>query len=155
MTKTCIVASAIILEENMAILQRNDSLKKWMLPGGHFHDDETPENAIKRIAEEMTGENIELIDYTKRKKDEDMPLNLSVNPITILVENIAYEDGKHNHIDIVFIAKLKNKSKSPTHTQKVVRWFPLSELGGIEIDSKVEEVIERASSYLYNNIDNH
>ena len=154
MTKTCIVASAVILEENMVILQRNDSLKKWMLPGGHFLNDEPPENAIKRIVEEMTGENIELIDYTNRKKDEDMPLNLSLNPITILVENIAYEDGKHNHIDIVFIAKLKTKSKSLIHSQKDVRLFPISEMRGIEIDSKVVEVIERASSYLYNNNDN-
>jgi ADP-ribose pyrophosphatase YjhB (NUDIX family) len=148
MTKTCIVASAVILEENMVILHRNDILKKWMLPGGHFLNEETPENAIKRIVEEMTGENIELIDYTNRKKDEDMPLNLSLNPITILVENIAYEDGKHNHIDIVFIAKLKNKSKSLIHSQKDVRLFPISEMRGNEIDSKVVEVIERASSYL-------
>ena len=74
MTKTCIVASAAILEGNMAILQWNESLKKWMLIGGHFRNDETPEEGIKRIVKEKTDETIELIDYTKREKDQDMPL---------------------------------------------------------------------------------
>ena len=152
MTKTCIVASAAILEGNMAILQSNDSLKKWMLIGDHFRNDETPEDGIKRIVKEKTDETIELIDYTKREKDQDMPLKLSINPITILVENLNYEDGRHNHIEIVFSAKLKNKSKTLISSQKNVRWFPIDEMRDIEIDPKVLEVIERASSFIYDSI---
>lgn len=154
MVKTCIVVSAVILEGNMAILQMNSSLKKWMLIGDHFGGSESPEDAIKRIVKEKTHEEIDLIDYTLRQRDDTIPLKLSINPITILIENMTYEDGKHNHIDIVFLAKLKNNSKSLISSDRDLRWFPISEMGDNDVDPKVVEVIERASSYIYDYMDN-
>src|SRR5579864_698838 len=117
-------ATAYIIDQGKVLLLMHPKLKKWLPPGGHIEENETPPECAKREAQEETGLEIELIEQ------ENLWLNFwnasSIErPYLCLLENIPAHGDKpaHQHIDMIYLAKPLRGT-----LMEGVRWFSLEEV---------------------------
>lgn len=119
-------ATAYVIHDEKVLLHYHAKLQKWLPPGGHVEENETPVECAIREAYEETGLHIALI------PDEhlwiDRPNAKSCErPFLCLLENIpAYKDTPaHQHIDQIFVARPLSGTLHPVET---IRWFTLEEV---------------------------
>jgi 8-oxo-dGTP pyrophosphatase MutT (NUDIX family) len=117
-------ATAYIIDQGKVLLLMHPKLKKWLPPGGHIEQSETPPECAKRETLEETGLEIELI------PQENLWLNFwnasSIErPYLCLLENIPAHGDKpaHQHIDMIYLAKPLRGTLLDG-----VRWFSLEEV---------------------------
>jgi 8-oxo-dGTP pyrophosphatase MutT (NUDIX family) len=117
-------ATAYIIDQGKVLLLMHPKLKKWLPPGGHIEQNETPPECAKREAQEETGLEIELIEQ------ENLWLNFwnasSIErPYLCLLENIPAHGNTpaHQHIDMIYLAKPLRGT-----LLEGVRWFSLEEV---------------------------
>ena len=99
-------ASAFIInpETKKILLVKHSDYDKWVQPGGHIEDDETPEEAAVREVFEETGLKITLIgEHFPREEDLIRPLGIQCN---------RKQDG-NRFIDIIYAAKPNNPEENP------------------------------------------
>jgi 8-oxo-dGTP pyrophosphatase MutT (NUDIX family) len=88
-----------------------------MQPGGHIDEGEMPVEAAIREVFEETGVVCE-------------PLNENLSPIDIdlheIPENTKKGEGKHLHIDLLFLLRVLEEGDSPEDIQKT--WLPLDQV---------------------------
>src|ERR1700730_4316464 len=96
-------ATAFVIHDQKVLLLYHAKFNKWLPPGGHVEENETPVTCAIREAYEETGLHIELI------QDEhlwiDRPNARSCErPFLCLIENVpAYGNSPaHQHIDQIF-----------------------------------------------------
>ena len=123
-------ATAYILDDHKTVLIYHPKHKKWLPPGGHLHENETPPECALREAKEETGLDIVLI------RQENLWLDFwnasSIErPYLCLLENIPAhgETPAHQHIDQIFLAKPVGGALLPS-----AQWFTLSEIEKLEDD---------------------
>jgi ADP-ribose pyrophosphatase YjhB (NUDIX family) len=105
----------------------------WLPPGGHVDENELPSKCILREYKEETGLNIELIGKEERLGN----VKRLIQPNHIQLEDI--EEG-HQHIDLVYFAKLKNPNQTTAIKKdevKDIKWFSEEELNSDEISDEV------------------
>ncbi|HSX26546.1 MAG TPA: NUDIX domain-containing protein [Chlamydiales bacterium] len=125
-------ATVYIVHENRVLLHHHLKLGKWLPPGGHVEENETPPEAAKREAQEETGLEIEFIEQENLKvkayNAESFP-----RPFLCLLENIPAhkEKGAHQHMDMIYIARPVNYSGGAIEG---FRWFNATEVAEIEED---------------------
>ena len=116
-------ATAYILQQQQTLLLFHKKFNKWLPPGGHVEQDETPPQAAKREVKEETGLEIEFI--LQENVWIDYPHATSIErPYFCLLENIAahQEKAAHQHIDFIFLAK---PLSSPLSLPANCEWFDL------------------------------
>ncbi len=59
--KKCITASCVVVRGKKALLIKHKKLGKWLYPGGHVNDGETPVEAALRETAEETGFNVVIV----------------------------------------------------------------------------------------------
>lgn len=138
-------ATAFIVDGNRTLLLWHKRLARWMPPGGHIDEHETPEEAAKRECKEETGLDVQIVgdtqaDLFEKNRDEGRMLT---KPIAMLMENIPASKERnepaHQHMDFLFIAKLVDP------TQKVVmsdesremRWFTKQEIEKLDESTEI------------------
>ena len=83
-------ATAFVIDSNKRVLLLwHRRLERWMPPGGHVDEDETPEDAAKRECKEETNLDVEIVgdaqdDLFVGNPDEGRMLK---KPIAMLLEN--------------------------------------------------------------------
>lgn len=122
-------ATVYIVDEQKVLLLFHPKLQKWLPPGGHLEEGETPPSAAKREVLEETGLDIEFI------RQENLWINRfnakSIErPYLCLLENVPkWQDvPEHQHIDFIFVAKPKEKSLLKKDPPPLLRWFTLEEV---------------------------
>lgn len=118
------VASVYIVHEGKVLLVHHRKLGMWLPPGGHIDGIELPTETAVREAKEETGMDIEIIG-DEEQYERVMTL---AHPKFVQLEDI--EPG-HQHIDIIFFAKLKNPSQEIVFNEREsndARWFAREEL---------------------------
>jgi 8-oxo-dGTP pyrophosphatase MutT (NUDIX family) len=100
-------ASVYLLDNQKVFLSFHRKLQKWLPPGGHVEQNETPSEAAQREVKEETGFDISFI------CQENIHINYwnaksIARPYLCLLEEIpAYREiPAHQHIDLVYIAKV-------------------------------------------------
>ncbi len=126
-------ATAYIIEQGRVLLLQHPKLKKWLPPGGHVEDNETPPECAKREAKEETGLEIELI------RQENLWLDFwnassFERPYLCLLENIPAHGDKpaHQHIDMIYLAKRVQGTPFPE-----TKWFSLEEIEQMADDNEI------------------
>lgn len=112
-------ASVFILRDEEVLFMKHKKLGKWIQPGGHIEEDETPDQAAKREAKEETGYNITFTDGNQPdsfSKEEDLPTPFNVN-IHRIEEN-------HLHCDFMYKASPKSKTEAThSHEHSGLKWL--------------------------------
>lgn len=132
-------ASVYILQESQVLLHFHKKLGKWLPPGGHLEENETPPECAIREALEETGLHVELI------RDETLWVNCwnassFERPFLCLLENIpAYKDQPaHQHVDFIYLGRPIGGSLDPDAiVQTQLRWFTLDEVLALKTDEEI------------------
>ena len=135
----CASAYTIDFESKKVLLMYNKNLNKWLQPGGHIENMETPEEAAIRETFEETGIKIEIIGPTFNNK--------KYQPIAI--EHYINKVG--DMIDIQFLAKPINKELINNENNNTI-WFDIDKLSDeetVEDDIKIK-VIDLYNKYKSN-----
>lgn len=127
-------ASACIVDEEKKkiLFIHHKKLNKWLFVGGHIEANEDPESAVKREVKEETNLDIELLGE-RYPREEDY-----IRPFAIQ-KNVINED--HIHIDIFYVALLKNKGQLKINENEVLnyRWFTKEEILSEDFDTFIEK----------------
>ena len=140
-------ATAFVIDSKKRVLLLwHHRLQRWMPPGGHVEDDETPEDAAKRECKEETNLDVEIIgddstDLFKKNPDEGRMLK---KPIALLLENIpAYEvrnEPAHEHMDFLYLARPIDETqllKLDEEEGREMRWFTKEEIGKLNEQTEI------------------
>ena len=121
-------ASVFVIDKSRKkiLLVKHKKFNKWVQPGGHIEEDETPEEAALREVYEETGLKVKLIgERFPRESDFIRPLAIQKNR------------GKNDdlHIDVVYVAEAAS-SQEILHDENEsydIGWFTRSDLNNIPV----------------------
>lgn len=132
------VATVYVIEDQRVLLIKHPKLGKWLPPGGHLEEGETPDLCALRELEEETGIKGEVVSSSplafKYWNAKTIP-----SPFLLLLEEIPAwkEQAAHQHIDHVFLGRV---IEIPSHLGPMVcRWFSLEEIETLEDDVEIFE----------------
>ena len=124
-------------------------LKVWLPPGGHIEENELPDDAVLREILEETGVVAKIVSNKRMLclSNDNNCRELEL-PFTILLEDIE-NDGKHNHIDMVYVCLAINNELKPNKTEvDGIGWFTFDEINYMKTYSNVKEAIFKAIEYM-------
>lgn len=121
-----------VFHEDKTLLISHPKFKKWMPPGGHLEENETPPEGAKREVLEETGLNIEFFDQENLWLESAHAKSLERPYLCLLEEVPSFGDKPaHQHIDLIYLAKPLSliPSIEPAHPN---RWFSWEEIEALE-----------------------
>ena len=112
-------------EDKRILLVKHKKFNKWVQPGGHIEDEETPEEAALRETYEETGIKVKLLgDRFPREDDFIKPLGIQKN---------RNKEGDV-HIDIIYAGVPVNEVEGHISDESIdLHWFTRKELDYIDL----------------------
>ena len=148
-------ATAFIVDSKQrTLLLWHKRLKRWMPPGGHVDENETPEQCAQRECKEETGLDVEIVgdaqeDLFATCTEEGRMLK---KPIAMLLENIPASEERgepaHQHMDFLFLARPLDEAQDLDHTNDEstdMRWFTKTD---VEALSEAKEIFGNVKAYI-------
>ncbi len=136
MAKKCIVAGGILIEEGKVLLIHHEKLGKWLYPGGHVEENETPREAAEREFLEETGLKVKVIG--EEFVTGDPLVTPEPMPLTISLETVKYPDQTHLHYDMIFLTKRIGGEL------REGRWFSYDEVQMLDTYDNVRSILKMA-----------
>lgn len=140
------MTSVYLLHEGKTLLLKHPKLGKWLPPGGHVEENETPTCAARREVMEETGLELEFL-QDEHVWIEQWNARSFERPWMCLLEEIPEHKGKpaHQHIDLIYVARpvggVEARGADP------MRWFSLEEVLELESDMEIfaetQEVLQK------------
>jgi len=148
-------ATAFIVDsKKRTLLLWHKHLNRWMPPGGHVDENETPEEAAKRECKEETNLDVEIIGEHQSDLFRGNPSEgrMLIKPLAMLLEEIPprpeRNEPSHQHMDFLFIAKPINESqiaKLNGEEGREMRWFTKKDIVALD-ESK--EIFSNVKTYI-------
>ncbi|MBS0625027.1 MAG: NUDIX domain-containing protein [Verrucomicrobia bacterium] len=124
-------ATIYILHEGKALLHFHEKLRRWLPPGGHVEENETPPEAALREAKEETGLEVSIV------AQENLWVRASnassfERPFLCLLEEIPARKDQpaHQHMDMIYVGR--PVAAPGNDMPNGFRWFNRNELTEIE-----------------------
>ncbi len=147
-------ATAFVIDSRKrTLLIHHKRLGRWMPPGGHVDENETPEETARRECKEETGLDVEIIgeaqdDLFEENRGEGRML---AKPLAILLEHIpaCEERGEpaHEHMDFLFIARPVDETQDAILAEEEghdMRWFTRSEVEALDEHTDIFSNVKRS-----------
>ncbi len=136
-------STVFIFFKNKTLLHFHKKIQKWLPPGGHIEQNETPVEAAKREVLEETHIEVDL--FSQENIWIDTPNAKSIEkPFLCLLETIE-QPVFHQHIDFIYLAKpRKDPSIYPAHSS--FQWMSYEDICLIEeekIFPDTKQIIEK------------
>lgn len=144
MNEYCASAFIINPQNKKILLVKHSDYDKWLQPGGHIENQETPEEAAIREVYEETGIKITLLgERFPREDDFIRPLGIQCNR----------KDGKR-FIDIIYAAKPNIIDEKPKLNDESteIGWFTRQELERIPVFNDVKITMDYILKTYFNNL---
>lgn len=153
MTKTCICGSVVVFKGRKAFLLHHKKFGLWLYCGGHREEYETPYETAMREAKEEAGMKVKILnpDQKEGRLMKDNGASQLPRPFTILHQHVKYKEGRHEHFDMVYLAKLVSMRKSRDTEPHETRWITESEIDGLETFDNVKWSLHKAFSIMKEN----
>lgn len=148
-------ATAFVIDSHKRVLLLwHKRLSRWMPPGGHVDENETPEETARRECKEETNVDVEIIgepctDLFKENNDEGQMLK---KPIAFLLENIPASEERnepaHQHMDFLYLAKPLDENQVLALAEEEgqeLKWFTREE---VEILDTKTEIFANVKAYI-------
>ena len=124
-----ITASGLVVKDGKTLLIFHPYIQQWFQPGGHIDEGEEPIQAAIREVFEETGVICE-------------PLEEYLSPIDIdlheIPENPKKGEGRHLHIDLLFLLRVVDERESPEDIQKI--WLPFEKITNERIQRTLQKL---------------
>ncbi|MDA1208983.1 MAG: NUDIX domain-containing protein [bacterium] len=140
-------ATAFIVDSKQrTLLMWHKRLERWMPPGGHVDDNETPADTAKRECKEETGLDVEIVGDAQENLFEENPAEgcMLKKPIALLLENIpaSQERGEtaHQHMDFLYLARPLDESQDiilDTNEADAMQWFSKTEIEALDTSTEI------------------
>lgn len=148
-------ATAFIVDsQNRTLLIDHKRLGRWMPPGGHVDEHETPQDTAQRECKEETGLDVEIIGDEQTDLFTDNPEEgaMLTKPIAMLLENIPASSERnepaHQHMDFLFLARPIDESQLLTLADEEghsLRWFTRSEVEQLD---EATDIFSNVKAYI-------
>jgi 8-oxo-dGTP diphosphatase len=93
-------------------------LQMWLPPGGHIEEHEDPARALLREIDEETGLRARIL--APAPEGHGPRVLVLPTPDHVQVETI---DGKHEHVDLVYLCRVAGGRLRQSHESEGLRWF--------------------------------
>jgi 8-oxo-dGTP diphosphatase len=147
MTIRHFTASAVVLDdEDRVLLVHHNKLGKWLYPGGHVDENETPAEAAVREVVEETGIRAAVLGETGFAHTA---VTGHVPPWAIIEMDVTDSKvGAHRHIDFVYVCYAYGGSLAAQLEEVAgVRWVPVAGLVGLPTPVELPELVAAAARW--------
>ncbi len=129
------VATALMVRDDRILLIHHKRIGLWLPPGGHIEAREEPVAALRREVREETGLEIEILHESVDPLASDEVVQVLPLPHHIQVERMA--DGPHDHIDLVYLCRVRPGEAQGNEESLGLRWFTREDLASTDIVENV------------------
>lgn len=125
-------ATVYVFHAERVLLHRHPKHGKWLPPGGHVEQDETPPDAARREVKEETGLDITFLEQENLIVDAYNAISFK-RPFLCLLEHIPEtpKQSAHQHMDMIYLAEATNEEQF-AQIPIEFRWFCFEELQTIQ-----------------------
>lgn len=148
--KTELVVGGFLIHNNRILLIHHRKLDKWLPPGGHINENETPDEALEREFAEELNLKIEILNKIAVAPENNIKKQLAV-PFYINVHSV----GDHDHCCLFYLCRPKNQEHLEVNKSELkdFAWFSSEELGQKRIPVDVRNIAIKAFE-LFNSLPN-
>ena len=134
--KNHIVVAGYAFYENKVFLIHHKKLNKWLPPGGHIENDETPDSALEREFKEETGLKINILNKKEVQKKGNITKQLAV-PFYVNVHSV----GDHEHTCLFYICEIQKPANPKTNDELLgCRFFSKEDMINSNLEGDVKNI---------------
>lgn len=139
--KTDLVVAGYLIHDGKLLLIHHRKLDKWIPPGGHIDENETPDHALAREFREELNLDIRLLTTDAIPEEGNMKARLAV-PFHVNVHSV----GDHDHCCFFYVCAPKNPEEIKINKDELndFGWFSEEELEQEHVPRDVRNIGKKA-----------
>lgn len=121
--KTQLTVEAVIVHNGRVLMVLHTKLNKWLFPGGHIDENETPDQAVIREVKEETGLDFTPSDYGPVEYSPDI-----IERLAVPFHTNKHSVGDHDHYCMLYFGSVSSSETTISNESEDIRWVGVDEL---------------------------
>jgi len=137
-------ASGYLIKDNKVLLVHHRKFNKWVPPGGHIEDEETPDQTLTREFLEETSLKIAVIRTTPSPFEGDSNATPIPVPFYMDLEREGFDVPHIGHFYFVKVVGNNFEVKHQETEAHEIKWFTIDEIDNLETFDQVKALAKFA-----------